>query len=225
MTFREVSYKVAGIQFPTHEPLKSIEKAPALSAISLRQELFDTMIVNNNIVDLKGNILVPDIPQKVTDIANKIIANRSIYLPIAHFFSCPIQWFHIGCIHQMEGELNFNTYLGNGQSLSRVTTKVPKGRGPFKTFEQGAIDAIRQNGLNDVYDWGIGNTLLILEKYNGLGYSDYKGINSPYIFSGSNQYISGKYIADSVYSPTEVSQQIGIALILQKLISLGVTNY
>ena len=225
MTFREVSYKVAGIQFPTHEPLKSIEKAPALSATSLRQELFDSMVVNNNIVDLKGNILVPDIPQRVTNIANKIIANRSIYLPIAHFFSCPIQWFHIGCLHQMESGCDFTTYLGNGQPLNRKTTIVPVGRGPFNTFEAGAIDAIRQSGLNDVTDWGVGNTLYVLESFNGYGYSNFKGINSPYIFSGSNQYISGYYIADHVYSKTEVSQQIGIALILQKLISLGVTNY
>ena len=59
-----------------------------------------------------------------------------------------------------------------------------------------------------------------MKGFNGYGYEDYRGIHSPYIWSGSNHYTAGLYIADSVYSKTAVSQQIGIALILKKLIEL-----
>ena len=89
--------------------------------------------------------------------------------------------------------------------------------GSFKSFESGAIDAIQYDKLDLVQDWSVGNTLYILEGFNGLGYDLYKGINSPYIWSGSNHYTSGKYIADSVYSKTAVSTQIGIALLYKGL--------
>lgn len=223
MTFREATYNLTGIQFPTTEPLKPTS-TPVLNAQAIRQELFASMVVNQNIVDLKGNILISNVPQLVTNIANRIILNKQRYVNVAHCFPNPIKWFHIALIHNMESGGNFSTYLGNGQTLSKKTTIVPKGRGPFSSFQDGAIDAIRVDGLNNIYDWSIGNTLYVLEGFNGYGYTDFKGINSPYIWSGSNQYISGYYIADNVYSKTAVSKQIGIALILQKLISLGVTN-
>ena len=190
-----------------------------------REQLFKTMIFNCNIVSLKGSVLVTDVPKKANAIADRIIANKARYLTVAHKFANPIKWYHIALIHQMEGEGNFNTYLGNGQSLSKVTTIVPIGRGPFKSFEEGAIDAIKLQGLDNKQDWGIGSTLYLLEGYNGYGYTDFKGINSPYLWSGSNHYVSGYYVKDGKYDKNAVSQQIGIALILKSLIAKGVTDY
>lgn len=226
MNLRQITYSITGIQFPTSEPLSfyKYKSSDILEQeIAKRQELFDTMVINNNIFDIKDRILVPNVVAKVANIANRMIANRARYKAVANMFACPIKWYHVALIHQMEGGGDFNTYLGNGQRLSHKTTIVPIGRGPFKSFESGAIDAIKQKGLNYVQDWSIGNALYILEGFNGYGYSDFKGINSPYLWSGSNQYRSGYYIADHVYSSTTVSQQIGIALILKQLISLGVT--
>ena len=60
--------------------------------------------------------------------------------------------------HYRESNFNFDTYLGNGQSLARVTTIVPKGRGPFTgpdAFINGAIDALRLEGFIGANDWGI----------------------------------------------------------------------
>jgi lysozyme family protein len=57
-----------------------------------------------------------------------------------------------------------------------------------------------------------------LEGFNGYGYSLYRNINSPYLWSGSNNYTAGKYIADNVYSKTAVSSQIGIALLLKNIL-------
>ena len=216
---------------PVFSEFKNYVKMPEGNSIPeqifKREQLFESMFIRDNIVDKNGKILVSNIPQKSSDLADKIISNKDRYETVAHSFSNPIRWFHIGLIHLMEGEGNFNTYLGNGQSLNKVTTIVPKGRGPFASFEEGAIDAIELQGLDKVQDWSIGNTLYILEKYNGLGYSNYKGINSPYLWSGSNQYTAGKYISDgaSGYSSTAISTQIGIALVLRNLIDKGVTDY
>jgi lysozyme family protein len=218
---RKFLYNNFKIEFPTSQPLKSApaEKSPQ-SEQQKRECLFYSMQINTNIVDLKGRILVPNIPYKATEIARKIIDNKQRYLNIAHKFANPIKWFHIALLHRMESGGDFTTYLGNGQPLNKKTTIVPKGRGPFSSFESGAIDAIRYKKLDRVEDWSIGNTLYILEGFNGYGYEDYRGIHSPYLWSGSNHYTAGLYIADSVYSKTAVSQQIGIALILKKLIEL-----
>ena len=118
----------------------------------------------------------------------------------------------------MECEQNFSLYLGNGQSLSQVTTIVPKGRGPFPNFTTGAIDAIDLAGIDKVTDWSIGNVLYILEGYNGFGYEKYHNMPSPYLWSGSNHYSKGKYTSDGKFDPEAVSQQIGIALLLKNLL-------
>jgi lysozyme family protein len=51
-------------------------------------------------------------------------------------------------------------------------------------------------------DWSIGGMLTNLERYNGLGYANKWRRPSPYIWSGTDQYIAGKYVADGVYDPT-----------------------
>jgi lysozyme family protein len=192
-----------------------------LTESEIRQGLYDSMVINENIVDLKGRILIENVPAKVKAKVDKIFLSQQRYINIANKFANPIKWYHISFLHEMECTQNFNCYLGNGQPINKKTTIVPIGRGPFSTFELGAIDAIKLNGLDQIQDWSIGNTLYILEGFNGYGYSRYKGINSPYLFSGSNQYISGKYVSDGArgYDPNAVSQQIGIALLMKELLS------
>lgn len=240
MSFRSCLFKRTGIVLPTSEPLwtkeegldsvvVSLQKQPPepfvdkvvdkkLTAQDQRAFLYRTMVEKDNIRDLKGRVLVSDVDSHVFKITNKIFSNRAAYQSISGVFPNPIRWYHVAMIHQMEGSLDFNTYLGNGQRFNRKTTIVPKGRGPFRTFKEGAIDAIKYDKLNLVYDWGIGNTLFILEGFNGYGYTKYKGINSPYIWSGSNHYTAGYYVDDGVYDKNTVSQQIGIALIYKEIL-------
>ena len=186
------------------------------------ERLFNTMTINENIVDANGKILLSNIPRRVDQRAKQIISYRERYQGISGRFANPIKWYHIGLIHLMEGELNFNTYLGNGQSIYKKTTIVPKGRGPFASFEAGAVDAITYDELDKIWDWSIGNSLVILEGFNGYGYRDFRGINSPYIWSGSNHYTKGKYVSDgaSGYDKNYVSRQIGIALIYRRILEL-----
>lgn len=183
-----------------------------------RQELFDSMIIKCD-VESKGVEIISDVNKRADQIVDRILENKDRYVHIAHKFPNPgLKWWLIAIIHYLECNLNFNCYLGNGEPYNHRTTITPRGRGAFKSFEEGAIDAIKYQGLDKVTDWSIGNVLYILEGYNGYGYSKYRGINSPYLWSGTNHYTSGKYIYDGTYKPNVISNQIGAAILLKKLL-------
>ena len=133
-----------------------------------------------------------------------------------------IPWYVVGIIHSLEASGNFTRHLHNGDPLTARTTHVPAGRPktgkpPF-TWEQSAIDALRGQGLAAWKDWSVPGTLFQLEGYNGFGYRDHHPtVPSPYLWSFSNHYTRGKYVADGHFSPTAVSQQCGAALLLKRL--------
>ncbi len=151
-------------------------------------------------------------------VAKKLLKAKSRYQLVAAKIGCP--WWFVAVAHNLEGGSDFGTYLGNGQSLRQVTTIKPKGRGPFATFEAGAIDALKLKGLDQIKSWEIPRCLYEWERFNGFGYVG-KGINSPYVWSFTNLYTKGKYYEDGKYSPTLVSQQCGAAAVLLALIDLG----
>lgn len=151
--------------------------------------------------------------------AAKIEANRARYEAVEKKTGVP--WDVIGVIHYRESSNSFARILHNGEKIigtGRKTTLVPKGRGPFSTWEEAAIDALMNCSpyLGKNKDWSLGNTLDLLERYNGLGYRN-KGLPSPYLWAGTDQYVSGKYVSDGHFDPNYVDQQLGAATILIKL--------
>jgi lysozyme family protein len=58
--------------------------------------------------------------------------------------------------------------------------------------------------------------LYLLERFNGKGYIN-RNMPSPYLWSGTNQYVKGKYIADGVFSADAVSKQVGCATLMKYL--------
>jgi lysozyme family protein len=151
--------------------------------------------------------------------AEKIIANRSRYELVAKATGVP--WDVIGVIHYRESSNDFRGVLHNGQRIigtGKKTTLVPKGRGPFSTWEEAAIDALANchPHLARNKDWSTGATLDKLEAYNGLGYRN-KSLPSPYLWAGTDQYVKGKYVADGKFDPNHIDKQLGVAPILMKL--------
>lgn len=143
-------------------------------------------------------------------VAKKLVAAKPRYQAVAAKTGVP--WFVIAVIHQRESSQNFGRSLAQGDPWNEVSTHVPKGRGPFKSWEDAAIDALINCGPYAAKnkDWSVGGTLALLERYNGLGYAN-KGLPSPYIWSGTDQYVKGKYVADSVFDPNAVDKQLGCA--------------
>jgi len=169
------------------------------------RQLWDTMTINPGVVDDADRV------------ARKILANKDRYVALERQTGVP--WFYIGLVHNRESGMDFDTYLGNGQPLNRRTTIVPKGRGPFPSFEAGAIDAFQVENLIGITDWSLERIAFLLEAFNGFGYLS-KGINSPYLWSGSNQYTSGKFVADHVFRADAVDSQLGSMVVLARLATM-----
>lgn len=133
-----------------------------------------------------------------------------------------VPWWFIAVVHEREASQNWNTQLGQGDPLNKKSIHVPKGRGPFTTWEDGAVDALVNCApyASKNKDWTPGGALTMLEKYNGLGYSN-KGLPSPYVWAGTDQYVKGKYVADGVFDPNAVDKQLGCAGLLK---FMGVFN-
>lgn len=132
-----------------------------------------------------------------------------------------VPWFAIAVIHERESSQNFARQLSQGDPLSQVSVHVPRGRGPFKSFEDGAYDALVNCAPKAARwtDWSIGGILTILEEYNGLGYAG-MGRASPYIWAGTNEYASGKYTSDGHYDASAVDSQLGCAGLLMTMAGL-----
>ena len=133
-----------------------------------------------------------------------------------------IPWYFIACAHYLECSFDFKRHLHNGDPLTGYTIKVPAnrpkvGHGPPFTFEESAVDALKLIGLNEVTNWTLPTVLRKLEAYNGFGYFKYHSINSPYLWSYSNQYEKGKYVADGKFDAQAVSKQMGAAVILKRM--------
>ncbi len=152
-------------------------------------------------------------------VAKRLVAAKSRYQAVSAKTGVP--WFVIAVIHQRESSQNFSRSLAQGDPWNEVSTHVPKGRGPFSSWEAAAVDALAvcPPYASKWKDWSAGGTMTLLEQYNGLGYAN-KGIPSPYVWSGTDQYVAGKYIADGVFSATAVDKQLGCAGLIVAMAAL-----
>jgi lysozyme family protein len=183
---------------------------PTLTA-SLRKEyedLFNTCSINTD----KSNA--------VEYIIQKVIPNKSRYETVSRQLGIP--WYFIAVIHSMEAGLSFTKHLHNGDPLTARTVHVPKGRpvmgNPPFTWEESAVDALQYQKVDKWKDWSLPGVLYKIEEYNGWGYRvKHPHVLSPYLWSFSNHYTKGKYVADGTWSETAVSLQCGAAVLLRRM--------
>jgi lysozyme family protein len=157
-------------------------------------------------------------------VANRLIAPaaKARYQTVSSETDVP--WFIIAVQHERESSQNWNTQLAQGDPLNRKSVHVPAGEGPYKTWEEGAIYALVHHhpwGVKPT-DWSVGGMLTYLEGYNGPGYAN-RGLPSPYIWSGTDQYSSGKYVRDGVFDPHVVDVQLGCAGLLAVMAAIDQT--
>lgn len=132
-----------------------------------------------------------------------------------------VPWQAIAVTHQRECSQSWAGSLAQGDPWNKKSVHVPAGRGPFNSWEDCAYDALMNCPpyAGRWNDWSVGGMLTLLEKYNGVGYAA-KGRPSPYIWSGTDQYHSGKYIRDGVYDPNTVDVQLGCAGLLKAMMAI-----
>jgi lysozyme family protein len=161
--------------------------------------------------------ILPDAHDDLTTIAERIIADEQRYKAVEVDTGVP--WFWLGAIHSRESDCDFDCCLHNGEEIigtGEKTTLVPAGRGPFETWEESAIDALELQDLIDLEPWDCAQMHLQAELYNGLGYVNH-GVNSPYVWAGTNHQQPGKYVADGVWDPNAWDKQMGTSGIWLKL--------
>lgn len=132
-----------------------------------------------------------------------------------------VPWPVIAVIHEREGSQDWTRSLAQGDPWNKISVHVPIGRGPFRSWREAAIDALMNCSpyLARHHDWSIGGLLTALEAYNGLGYAA-RDLPSPYLWSGTDQYRSGKFVRDGVYSAVVVDQQLGCVGLLMAMMAL-----
>lgn len=144
--------------------------------------------------------------------ARVLTYKANYYDPVEKAMGIP--WYMIAALDMREEDFNHSGYLGNGDPFYRVTTHVPRGRGPFKSWYDGAIDALRLDHVAPAFGegshWDIVTVLIACEKYNGLGYAAH-GLPSPYVWAGTNVQRAGKYTSDGHWSSVAWDTQPGCA--------------
>lgn len=158
---------------------------------------------------------VLEVKSAVKKICNNAAAYNSVMLATG------VPWQLVAALHYRESSFRFDTCLHNGDPLGAVTVHAPKGRGPFVTWEEAAIDALKYDGLHLVGYPRISSMLVMAERYNGLGYRKTNEL-SPYIWAGTNHHDeTGKFTSDSKYNPDAREKQLGVAAILKGLTTPG----
>ena len=168
---------------------------------------------------------------KLSDITystNRIIKSKSRYETVVA--NTPIPWYFVGIIHSMEADNSFTCHIHNGDPLTHRTVQVPKGRpvadpaagvGHPYSWEESCLDCCHYKAWQDIKVWDIETLMYQFERNNGFGYKT-KDVNSPYLWSYTNEYIKGKYVADGKFDPEAVSKQAGCASLLKTLISQNI---
>jgi lysozyme family protein len=126
----------------------------------------------------------------------------------------------VAAIHERESDADFSTYLGNGDPLSRPSVHVPRGRGPFKTWALGAIDALTLDRLNQVTDWTWERACYEWELYNGFGPRSH-GRKTGYVWAGTSVYDGGKYVSDGVWDPNTWDTQLGCFPVARAMVAFN----
>jgi lysozyme family protein len=154
--------------------------------------------------------------------AKRLVAAKAHYQTVASKTGVP--WFIIAVIHERESSQSWNGSLAQGDPWNKVSVHVPAGRGPFNSWEDAAVDALVNCAPHAARwkDWSAGGALTLLEQYNGLGYAR-RGLPSPYVWSGTDQYAKGKYTRDGKFDPEVVDKQAGCAGLLKAMMHLDQT--
>lgn len=161
----------------------------------------------------------------VASVCGKISVYKDKYIDVAREIKCP--WWFIACIHAKESSLDFKTCLHNGDPLPGPTTHVPSGRGPFNSWQEAAIDALKLKNFDKVTDWSIEHILYLLESYNGFGYRSKIGDTgqvelTPYVWAFTNQHDeSGRYVRDGKYDKDSITKNPGAAAYIKCLERFG----
>jgi lysozyme family protein len=155
-------------------------------------------------------------PAAAKQIAVNLLKNKTRFVEVQQATGVPALW--LMPVFYRESP-SFSAYFGNGDPLDKPTTDVPKGRGPFTSWEAGAIDALELDHISQVEDWSWSRMAYQWELWNGFG-PRLHARSSGYVWSWTDQYHGGKYIHDgpSGWSPGTWDVQAGCFAIAKSIV-------
>lgn len=177
--------------------------------------------------------VTPILVSHVDGIAAKLVAAKARYQTVEAATHVP--WAVIAVIHEREASQSWSASLAQGDPWAHESIHVPRGIGPFTSWEDAAIYSLTNCApyASRNADWTIGGALTELERYNGLGYANgpydqytkihYPPQASPYIWSMTDQYKIGKYPSDGHFDPDAVDHQMGCAALLARMTLMDMT--
>jgi lysozyme family protein len=145
------------------------------------------------------------------------------FVPVNQKLGIPIVW--MVCSFNRESDCDFTRSPAQGDRWDEVSTHVPRGVGPFPSFEASAEWAYRHDGIEkNSFPWTFAYACYTWEEFNGFGPRNH-GRVSGYVFAGTDQYdppsgLGGKYVEDGVWSPTTVDRQLGCVPLAMMMIEL-----
>ncbi|HEY9666182.1 MAG TPA: hypothetical protein V6C91_05220 [Coleofasciculaceae cyanobacterium] len=159
---------------------------------------------------------------RIASAADTIVRLRSQYYDAIEAHTT-IPWWFTGILHYREASFR-DAHLHNGDPLTGRTYREPPNRpaappanGRVYTFVESAVDALRWKTFDTAQDRSIAAWLWRFELWNGFGYA-MRGINSEYLWNGTNHFGSGihrgKFVADGSFDPNAPSEQVGAAALL-----------
>lgn len=166
--------------------------------------------------------ILPNRLAEVVSVAKRLVAPpaKTTYAQIENLTGVP--WPFIAVVHEREADQRWSASIAQGDPWNQVSRHIPRGRGPFRSFIEAAVDALKNCAPHAAQwtDWSAGGTLTILEQYNGLGYDEYHAEASPYIWGATDQEMRGKYVGDGEYSAAAWDTQLGCAAMLKQMMEL-----
>ena len=142
-----------------------------------------------------------------------------------------VPWFVTGIVLTREAGSppNFHAWLHNGDAMfdhsghPRQTHNVPAHRppNPAVSWEEGAVDAYKIEGLLNKKDWSPAFVAWVLERFNGFGPRIYHHIPSGYLWGSTIIQQRGKYVRDSVWDGSVMDTQVGGMALLAALMQIA----
>lgn len=159
---------------------------------------------------------------KVEGVAKQIVSHKPLLKEIEQAAN-GVPWYFVGGIWYRESTFNETTWLGNGDPINKVSTHVPAGYGPFKSFKEGAVKALEIKGYVGATDWSFARQAYRLETYNGWGPRVKREKLSGYVYACSNLYTGGMYVADGPdgWRDDKFDQRPGVLTLYKQLLLMG----
>jgi len=122
---------------------------------------------------------------------------------------------------ERESSSDYSRSPAQGDRWDRVSINVPRGLGPYQDWGDACVAAYGIDQLDNVGapNWSWTRSCYEGELYNGFGPRAH-GRRTGYLWSWTNIYTGGKYVADGEWDPDTQDQQCGMVPMMAALLRL-----